>query len=412
VKGKIMDKLSKNYELKKILALAFNPQIRASKDQIDDLLSGKVYRYILDNGKIYSLFDGVKTKACVGTDYNFFFDKTNGNFNRWGKTYEDDPKFSPIGPELIDLEISINGCPNNCSFCYKKNSNAPATNMSFETFKQIIDKVPKSVTQIAFGITGIQTNPDFIKMMEYCRSIGIIPNFTLSGIDLTDDMAEKVSKLVGAVAVSAYETNKNICYNTVKKFIDLGITQTNIHLMCSEQNEKFVYEVFNDYLTDPRLKKLNAIVILGVKPKGRAKDSFTPLSTEKFQKLFQYCLNNNIRCGFDSCTAPKFEYAVTNMTGISEEEKTRYISMSESCESFGLFSSYINTFGEYFPCSFAEGECGWEKGLSVLSANNFLEDIWHGKIIKEWRDKSLSSCYKSGCRKCLIFDCVNPKEME
>jgi hypothetical protein len=284
--------------------------------------------------------------------------------------------------------------------------------MSFETFKNIIDKAPKSVTQVAFGITGVQTNPDFLKMMEYCRAIGIIPNFTLSGIDLTDEMAEKISKLVGAVAISAYETDKNVCYNTVKKFIDLGITQTNIHLMCSEQNEKFVYEVFNDYLNDPRLKNLNAVVILGVKPKGRAKDNFTSLPTDKFQKLFQYCIDNKIRCGFDSCTAPKFEYTVRNMKSLSDKEKDQFVTMSESCESFGLFSSYINTFGDYYPCSFSEGESGWEQGLSVLNCSDFLKDIWHGEKISEWRKKSLDSCYKSGCRKCLIFDCVNPKEME
>ena len=362
------------------------------------------------NSNKYTITENEDGKICKGQNYNTFFNKKNGFFARYGKTQDEDPDFSPIGPEILDLEISINGCPNNCKFCYKGNSNVPATNMTFDTFKNILDKMPPTLTQVAFGITGVQTNPDFIKMLEYCRSKGIIPNFTLSGIDLTDELAEKISKLVGAVAVSAYETDKNICYNTVKKFVDLGITQTNIHLMCSCETENFVYEVFNDTMSDERLKGLNAIVILGVKPKGRAKDKFLPLPTEKFQELFKFCLDNKIRCGFDSCTAPKFEYAVKGMN-LSEEEKTRLIQLSESCESFGLFSSYINTFGDYYPCSFSEGEEGWEEGISVLNCSDFLKDIWYSKKLNTWRDKSLTSCYKSGCRKCLIFDCINPKEM-
>ena len=65
--------------------------------------------------------------------------------------------------------------------------------MTFETFKTIIDKMPIVLTQIAFGITGIQTNPDFIKMLKYCREKQIVPNFTLSGIDLSDKIAKEVA---------------------------------------------------------------------------------------------------------------------------------------------------------------------------------------------------------------------------
>ena len=203
-------------------------------DAIEDFKHGEKHRYVVD-GREYLIIDGKTFKIAAGMDYHYLFNKKNGDFRRWGTTLSDDPQFSPIGPEILDLEISVNGCPNACPFCYKNNKNVPATNMSFDTFKQIIDLFPKTLTQIAFGITGVKTNPDFIRMMEYCRSIGIIPNFTLSGIDLEPDMADKVSKLVGALAVSAYESDKNVCYDTVKLFTDLGVKQTNIHLMVSEE---------------------------------------------------------------------------------------------------------------------------------------------------------------------------------
>jgi len=341
-------------------------------------------------------------KICRSRDYNYNFDKRTGLFMRWGKTQEDNPQYSPFGPEILDLEISVNGCPNKCRFCYKSNTPLPATNMSLETFKKILNKMPKVLTQIAFGITGIQTNPDFIPMMEYCREVGIVPNFTLSGIDLTDEIAEKCAKLVGALAVSAYETDKNVCYNTIKKFTDLGVVQTNMHLMISNENLHFVYEVLNDIKSDNRLSKLNAVVFLGVKPKGRAKNNFTSIEYSKFKELLSYCFDMNISFGFDSCTAPKFEKAIVEMG------KTEYLESSESCESFGLFSSYINVEGRFFCCSFTEGEKEWETGLDVLNCEDFLRDIWFHPKLNEWRKKSFDNCYESGCRKCLIFPTINP----
>jgi len=336
------------------------------------------------------------------------FNKQNGFFVRWGKTKQDDPQFSPYGPELLDLEISINGCPNNCKFCYKENTNNSPTNMSFDTFKRIIDKMPRTLTQIAFGITGVQTNPDFIKMIAYCREREIIPNFTLSGIDLTDELAKQIVKYVGAVAVSAYETNKDVCYSTVKKFYDLGIKQTNIHLLCAKETKQFVYEVLNDSLIDERLKGLNAIVLLKLKPKGRAKGQFHNLTIDEYIELTKFCIEHNIRFGFDSCTAPDFELAIKKIRTISKEQKENMLMMSESCESFGLFSSYIDVTGTYYPCSFASGEGEWKTGIDVLNCKDFIKDVWFNEKVIRFRKDSLISCYPSGCRKCLIYKEINP----
>lgn len=367
-----------------------------------DLAHAPKYSYVIEN-KTYTVLDGRFNKITVGPDYNYYFSKITGEFRRWGKTLEDNPDYSPVGPEILDIETSINGCPNNCSFCYKGNTNQPATNMSLEQFKNILSKFPKTLTQIAFGITGIQTNPDFIGMLEHCRHVGIIPNFTLSGIDLTDEIAEKCSKLIGALAVSAYQKDKNVCYNTVKKFTDLGVRQTNIHLMVSEETIDFVYEVLKDRLTDERLKGMNAIVFLGVKPKGRASQGYHSLSVDKYKDLIEYCFTNNISVGFDSCSAPKFEKAVRSMKVDAELEK-RLIECSESCES-SLFSSYINVSGMYWHCSFAENEKG-EGFVDVNGTNDFLLDVWHSDEVKRFRERSVGNMI-DGCRMCHVFPEIN-----
>lgn len=58
-----------------------------------------------------------KGKTCSGPGFNSVFEKASGFFARWGNTKEEDPQFSPIGPEILDLEISVHGCTMGCPFC-------------------------------------------------------------------------------------------------------------------------------------------------------------------------------------------------------------------------------------------------------------------------------------------------------
>ncbi len=399
------------FDIQKILEnISYAPQLDLLAQITKDEENGEFVdrrRYCINN-QWYILVDSSKAKILIGPDYNYIFIKSTGFFQRWGKTPDEDPLYSPVGPEILDLEISVNGCPpvgngGCCKFCYKGNTPEDPYNMDFDTFKSIVDKIPKTLTQIAFGITGIQTNPDFIPMMEYCRKIGIVPNFTLSGVDLTDEIAEKVSKIAGALAVSAYETDKNVCYNTVDKFTSLGMDQVNIHIMVSDETIDFTYEVLNDIINDKRLSKLNAIVFLGVKPKGRAKNKFHSLSQLEYEKLITFCLDHNLPFGFDSCSAPKFEATIKGMD-LPQSVKDQYISYSESCES-SLISAYINADGEYWHCSFSELEPG-QKYVDVLTADDFIKDVWYSDEVVEFRNKSIASCV-DGCRYCQVFPEIN-----
>jgi len=108
--------------------------------------------------KKHTITETEVSKFCRGESYNFIFDKRSGAFARWGKKQEDDPQFSPIGPEILDIEISAGRCQGNCDFCYKENtSNKEIENMDFNTFKNILDKMPDTLTQIAFGICDLHS---------------------------------------------------------------------------------------------------------------------------------------------------------------------------------------------------------------------------------------------------------------
>jgi MoaA/NifB/PqqE/SkfB family radical SAM enzyme len=323
-------------------------------------------------------------KAVRTPTYKYNFNENTGYFERWGKNKNDDPQYSPIGPEILDIEVSTI-CHQGCKFCYKSNT-GHGTNMSFETLKYIIDKMP-TLTQIAFGIGDIDTNPDLFRMFDYCRETGIVPNVTVNGFRLTDDHITKLSKYCGAVAVSNYQ--KDTCYNTVQRLINVGMTQVNIHQLMAQESYGQIWDLIHDFKNDERLKKLNAIVFLSLKKKGRGY-GYNRMPDNKFAEIVNYCLENGIRFGFDSCTACKFLKAIENRSNYS-----KIAQYAEPCES-GLFSAYINTEGIFHPCSFAEG-FGYD--LDVVKCEDFLQDIWYHPITIQWRKRLIENK-----RECPLYD--------
>jgi MoaA/NifB/PqqE/SkfB family radical SAM enzyme len=161
-------------------------------------------------------------KTLKSPDYNFRFDTTTGEFMRWGATLADDPAFSKFGPEILDLEVSTvcSGTDQGpCKHCYKSNT-PKGEYMTFENFKNIFDKMPKTLTQIAFGIGDMDSCPDLVKMFDYCRNNehnpDVIPNITINGYRLTDEWVETLAKYCGGIAISLYH-DKDVCYNAVER---------------------------------------------------------------------------------------------------------------------------------------------------------------------------------------------------
>ena len=337
------------------------------------------------------ILENDKIKVLKSPSYNYYFDKQSGFFARWGKTKEDDPSFSPVGPEIADIEISTI-CHKACKFCYKSNT-SKGKYMTLETFKVIFDKLPKTVTQIAFGIGDIDGNPDLYKIMKYCRDNKVIPNLTINGNRMKEADYKYLVELCGAVAVSCYD--KDVCYNTIKKLTDLGLKQTNIHMLLSAQTYNDCFQLIYDSANDQRLKKLNAIVFLFLKPKGE-RNLLTPLrSLEKYRALVSYALKHNARIGFDSCSASAFLKSVHD-----HKDYKKFETMVDACEST-LFSYYIDVDGVGYPCSFCEGEV---KGINIMKIKNFITDVWKNKTTLDFRKKLLKNTDCNGCRQCPQFD--------
>lgn len=233
---------------------------------------------------------------------------------------------------------------------------------------------------------------DLWAIFEETQKRGWIPNITINGAGLTDEIADKLVSYCGAVAVSYY--NEEITFNAVKMLTDRGLTQCNIHHMISNESFKDAWHLLHVRHSDSRLEKLNAIVFLSLKKKGRAVKGFTQLSQDLFDALVEYSYKNKIAIGFDSCSA--FKYLKSIEDNLNYEEMARFV---ESCES-SCFSMYINVEGKYFPCSFLEGVDDWHDGIDMLSENfDFMENLWfdghnikfRNKVIK-CRDEKMSCC--------------------
>jgi hypothetical protein len=328
-------------------------------------------------------------KFLRSANYNYVFNCKTGFFARFGENKSDDPLFSPYGPEILDIEVStichgINNTP--CKFCYKGNSGI-GKNMTLSEFQTIFLKMPKTLTQVAFGIGDIDSNPDLYDMFRFCRENDynkVVPNVTINGWNLGRDDARVLSELCGAIAVSRY-LPVDSCYNSVKTLTDFGMTQVNLHVLLSNETYDDCVHTIIDAKKDVRLKNLNAVVFLMLKPHGRGVKYNKVSSFDKYKKLIDFAEKEKVRIGFDSCSALSFLNAVKD-----HEKFERFKMLSEPCES-SLFSSYINVSGDYFPCSFCEGEFGWENGISVISdkVKDFTE-VWLSDRVIEFRKKLLN----------------------
>jgi len=341
-----------------------------------------------------------------------------GRFLRWGKKYEDDPQWSPFGPEILDIEISTSchgipkkGCekPQICSHCYKS-ANPSGKNMSLETFKKIFNKLPKTLTQIAFGLGDIKGNSELFDILSFCREKQVIGNLTTNGYDVDDDVVYNLCSLSGSVAVSAYKHNKVLCYDSVSTLLEGNKKhnknlQVNIHCLLSKETLDFAYEVAEDSLIDSRLKDIGAIVYLFLKQVGRG-ESYNYVSSEEYSKFLNFLLERGVRFGHDSCAYPNMISHVKS-NKVSKEE-LRII--SESCEST-RFSLYLSVDGIAYPCSFAEHKYN---GVNVIDCNDFMKDVWMSKEIQDFRRSLIDSTKKCHCEeknmscfKCPIYDKIN-----
>jgi radical SAM protein with 4Fe4S-binding SPASM domain len=160
---------------------------------------------------------------------------------------------------------------------------------------------------------------------------------------------------------------------------------------------KAAIETINDVHTDERLRHLKAIVFLSLKPKKRG-ENYNRLSQDEFGEVVKHAMDKKVPFGFDSCSSNKFIAAVKD-----DPKFNRMITSVEPCEAT-CFSFYVDVKGEYFPCSFTPGLLGWDNGVDVVNAEDFVEDVWNAEKTKGFRKQLNENKCGNGCRSCILYD--------
>ena len=328
-------------------------------------------------------------KAFFSDEFSCVFSKETGKTAYWGASLDSDPECAPF-PMILDMEITTS-CwgigtkhgrkkgavldSNPCPFCYKANR-PQGRHMPFETAQKILEKLPRGLTQIAFGAdASLAGNPDWFRIFNLSRGMGFIPNVTVA--DINDETAEKIASVCGAAAVSWYG-DEECCYGSVEALKRYGLKYVNIHCLLSKETLERTYRLIGDIASDPRLKDLYAVVFLSLKQKGRGR-RFGRLSNEEFQSVIAKCRDLGIPFGFDSCSASKY-LAYARTAGLEWTE-----ACCDMCES-GRMSYYVNVDGLGYPCSFSEGIV---KPVDVLNAESFVDDVWNHPVTQNFREVSL-----------------------
>jgi MoaA/NifB/PqqE/SkfB family radical SAM enzyme len=276
-------------------------------------------------------------------------------------------------PSLMDIGIMGN-CLNSCSFCYQGENKG--ANMKLEDYKKLIDEASPFVMQVALGGKGDPNlHENFKEIIEYTRSRNIIPNFTTSGCNLTDDQVE-ISRSCGAVAVSDY--NQEFSYGAIRKLGSAKI-KTNIHFMLSASRFQRALEILEGrdvWQGEVNLEKLNAVIFLLFKPQGRGKNLTNEVPTTEQIKEFASLVCQSkapFKIGMDSCLVNKIK-----KLSMFPKEQEQFVDTCEGARA----SVYVSPDMKLIPCSFGNHD---EMGISIKEKS--IKGVWtEGKSFKEFRE--------------------------
>jgi organic radical activating enzyme len=191
-------------------------------------------------------------------------------------------------PEFYDVKIT-NKCLGRCPECYMNSTcdSDHADNIIeklFDYFGPMNEN--ERPYQIAIGGGEPTLHPQFIKFLQACKALGIVPNYTTNGMWSnpqigwnTDEDTKKIKELLvvtkeycGGVAVSAHEHLDRYWTKATWLYVRNGI-RTNLHIVISDKAsiDRFI-KIFKKYseLTIENGKGIDYYVLLPYEAMGRA----------------------------------------------------------------------------------------------------------------------------------------------
>ena len=272
-------------------------------------------------------------------------------------------------PDLIDLKIT-NWCDNKCPFCYQ-DSNTKGTHADYDKIRNIISALSDmEVFEIALGGGSPVAHPNFINILEYCRELGVIPNFSTRDTNWLKNpkIVEAVKNHVGSVGFSVVSMKEveDLSYLIEKSNLHEGVDNfrkrnpISIHYVMGSTD----LGVFKNIIGASIDYGYN-VILLGYKTTGRGA-SFKPYPYKGWLDIIKgYPL---FGIGIDTSLAKEYEKELKKN---KINDKTYYTEEGKS-------SAYIDAVDlKIGPSSY----CPPEQMTSLVLENNYLYNI--GDMLKE-----------------------------
>lgn len=329
-----------------------------------------------------------------GTYFNLFDTKT-GYFIRKEHKGCSEALWCPEGPEMADISIT-DYCPLSCDYCYRESNSNNAAFMTVSDFKFILEEMLPHIYQVAIGGGSPQHHPQFVEILRTAHALGVVPNYTTNGLDMTPTIIKATKDYCGAVAVSMhnfeqdFKTVERLLKEKVRTSIHVVLTKPTIAKWCNE----LAYAKTGNGVFGGKYP-LHSCVFLMHKPKGRGTMEQHPTYQQK--QMFCSALEEyagDISIGVDSCCTP------TLIHFMGKHDALRYVGPCDS----GMFSVYVDENLVVSPCSFNDEV--------VYDLHDLPFDYIWKEMFKEYREQVWRHCpdcaINNQCKGCSVFPEINP----
>lgn len=237
-------------------------------------------------------------------------------------------------PEFYDVKIT-DKCFGGCPYCYQDST------VRASHFNDVPGKVERffgSMTenerpfQVAIGGGEPTLHPEFREICRQFKSLGIDPNYTTNGTNLTEEVLDVTQEFVNGVAVSCHE---HLPWRIgVEQLLSQGI-YTNLHVMISDEESvrrfALVYDEFHG--------RIKHFVLLPVVAQGRARSGFDCWGALKDRLVG---LQDHSDIAFGAMFYPYLSDLDWDISLYEPEAFSRYLVMNDAMQQF--------------PSSFATGD--------------------------------------------------------
>ncbi len=301
--------------------------------------------------------------------------KQSDSMYRWPKG--DNVKYpftNANGPDTVDIEILIDN--DNERLLNPKIGDVHKKFMSFPKFKKIYGNLPPSVARVNLiaqnvhpnSRKGVKTLEEFEGILKYLDNEKVGVNLIIEDEPLSLKEIKLITEYCDNIYVNLNSTEKT--YNLVNKLTRHGKSGVHIRMLFCNNTYKLTGCVITSISDDHRLKHLESLNLVSVKPAGRW-NMYEPIkNVKKMRAMVLYAKSKDIVLNFDACSACNYVCAVKD-----QKDRDTLLLNAPPCES-GLNQYYIDVHGRGYPCVFCKGLKDFG-GSDCIRCENFDRDVWH-----------------------------------